>query len=292
MRTRILLAIPLCVALACAALAQTSSTNSTTSSSCRFQSISVGGTPSFALGINDHGSIVGGFVSSNVEKGFLVSNGTVKKIVFPGAAATVANGISRSGVIVGNYTTNTSRPTKGFAFANGKYVSISVPGSIQTSANGVNSNGVIVGEYRDSHQNMHGFILKSGRFTTVNHPNSVSTVLTHIAENGDISGNFANNNGQRGFLLKSGHFTTVAFPAAIETDANGLNASDVIVGFFQPQPETADRGFVLKNGKYHVVNKPGTSTTLWDVNDANVIVGAFSDSTGFNHAVAAFGCVP
>jgi cytoskeletal protein RodZ len=63
-----------------------------------------GATDVFAQGINNAGSIVGGYVGANgAEFGFLDVGGTYTNIVFPDALATEAEGINSQGQIVGVY---------------------------------------------------------------------------------------------------------------------------------------------------------------------------------------------
>jgi hypothetical protein len=62
-----------------------------------------GATSSTAFGINARGDIVGTFVKSGVQHGFLLSKGEFTIIDFPDAQGTIARGIGPSGEIVGSY---------------------------------------------------------------------------------------------------------------------------------------------------------------------------------------------
>ena len=66
----------------------------------------------FAYGINPSGQIVGVYVDSTGERGFLYDRGVFTLIDVPGAAATLAYGINPSGQIAGSYIDSTG--THGF----------------------------------------------------------------------------------------------------------------------------------------------------------------------------------
>jgi probable HAF family extracellular repeat protein len=57
-----------------------------------------------AFGINDHGQIVGSYISADHKlHGFLYSNGTYTTLDYPSATVTTAIGINAAGLIVGPY---------------------------------------------------------------------------------------------------------------------------------------------------------------------------------------------
>src|SRR5215472_17264046 len=69
-------------------------------------------------------------------------------IDYPNSTLTEANGISNTGLIVGDYNDASGRQ-HGFQLSGGVYTSIEPPGAFDSSANGANSSGQIVGFYRD-----------------------------------------------------------------------------------------------------------------------------------------------
>lgn len=61
-----------------------------------------GGTRTTLVGINSAGALIGSAIVDGIEREFLLQNGVIKFIAFPGHA-TVVNGVNASDGIVGNY---------------------------------------------------------------------------------------------------------------------------------------------------------------------------------------------
>jgi hypothetical protein len=104
-----------------------------------------GANETFVYGINDAGQIVGAYLDSTLEHGFLLSGGNYSALDVPGAFWTDAQGINDSGDIVGTYATYSSGPAHGFLLSGGSYTTIDVPGAMVTRAEGINDSGQIVG---------------------------------------------------------------------------------------------------------------------------------------------------
>ena len=92
---------------------------------------------------------------------------TYAPINVPGAVATQARGINKTGEVVGFYQTTSCAdtdvrvptcPTKGFRLVNGTYVKLMVPNSVSTAIMGVNDSGDLTGFYKKSDGSEHGFI--------------------------------------------------------------------------------------------------------------------------------------
>jgi probable HAF family extracellular repeat protein len=111
-----------------------------------------------ALGINNHGQIVGFYLDANLRgHGFLWHNGTSTTIDAPNALFnTVTEDLNTRGQIVGFYDSFGGRTS--FLLDGGQFTSLDV-GSFPTSALGINSRGQIVGEYVDGSGKLRGFLL-------------------------------------------------------------------------------------------------------------------------------------
>src|SRR5262245_5510186 len=97
------------------------------SAQCKFTTLTIpGSTGDSAIGINDNGAIVGGFLDGAGGHGYLLSQGKFSKFRFPGPSDTEALDINNFGQIVGDYTNNTGQ--HGFVVKNGAFRSISAPG--------------------------------------------------------------------------------------------------------------------------------------------------------------------
>jgi uncharacterized membrane protein len=118
-----------------------------------------------ALGINDHGDIVGHYFPRNSAgqfqlHGFVLDRGTFTTIDVPGASDTEANGINKHGDIVGSYLV--AGVAHGFVLDHGNLTTIDIPGASRTEVFGINDRGDIVGSYTTAGI-PHGFVLGLGK---------------------------------------------------------------------------------------------------------------------------------
>src|SRR5262245_34091419 len=82
-----------------------------------FKTIAVrGASPTFAVGINDAGDIVGQYsiLGETIIHSFLYARGRFITIDYPGAYVTVAHGINKAGWIVGTFNTPGGTKHRGF----------------------------------------------------------------------------------------------------------------------------------------------------------------------------------
>ena len=125
-----------------------------------------------AIGVNDLGDIVGVFTRNGSNVGFLLHQGKLTIISFPGAASgTFPSSINNQGVIVGHYLTGEQRDgAHGFMWKNGAFTNIDFPGAVATFPIKISNNGDIVGTYIDGPQLEHGFSFDKGRYSTIDRP--------------------------------------------------------------------------------------------------------------------------
>lgn len=155
------------------------------------------------LGINNSGTVVGRMITGNNLQnyyGFIYNNGTFSLVTYPGATATVLQGINNAGAMVGTYSTGpgtyscnplceTHYPfSSSFLEINGVFTAINFPGAVETQASGINSSGEIVGLYTDAAGNAHGFIDNGGVFTGFDFPGAAETIPVGINDSGEIVG--------------------------------------------------------------------------------------------------------
>lgn len=145
--------------------------------------------PVTAEGINDQGDITGQLLGNSVHQGYLLHQGTVTLISFPGAiGGTFPSSINNAGVIVGTYSTGgPAGPNHGFTWKNGVFTTIDVPGSQDTFPAKINDKGVIVGDSLDSLGVSRGFALSNGQFFNLV-PNSGGTEIEALNNFNNVLG--------------------------------------------------------------------------------------------------------
>lgn len=145
--------------------------------------------PVSANGINDLGDITGQVLANGVQQGFLMHQGKVTLISFPGATGgTFPASINNAGVIVGAYKIGAaSSPNHGFMWQNGVFTTIEVPGSQDTTPTKINDNNVIVGDNLDSLGVGQGFALSEGKFFTLS-PTSGGTGISALNNFNNVLG--------------------------------------------------------------------------------------------------------
>ena len=214
-----------------------------------------------AWGINAHGDIVGHYLDSIGQHGFLLSGGIYTTIDIAGASGTGAHGINSHGDIVGSY--HKAGVNHGYLLSGGVFTTIDFPGAegtgcgggAGTGAVGINLLGDIVGVYAEG-GTRHGFLLSRGSFTTIDPPGAICTQAMGISTAGDIVGWFIDAGGvYHGFLLSGGIFTTIDVPVPGNPDAGafGIDPSGTfVVGFYSPTAADIngllEHGFLLTGG--------------------------------------------
>ena len=175
-----------------------------------------GATATYAMGINNSGTIVGYYADTNyVTHGFTLSGTTPASLdYYPGATATYALAINDAGTIVG-YWADANQVKHGFTLSNGAYESFDYPGATDTYPSGINKEGTIVGTYSDATGNRSGFTRsKTGVFAPMG---SFATYAFGINDTGSIVGCWP-------FLGDC--FVLTGYTANIINVANIDNASD------------------------------------------------------------------
>ena len=147
--------------------------------------------PAVAEGVNDLGDIVGDFNGNGTAFGFLLHNGKLTIISFPGAqGGTLPRSINNSGVVVGTYMLNEEDIPHGFMWKNGNFTNITAPGGLPATPVKISNNGDIVGTFVDANLNEHGFSLDKGRFTVIDHPSTSATAIFALNDFDNILGVF------------------------------------------------------------------------------------------------------
>ena len=201
-----------------------------------------------ALSISPQGNIAGIYDrpdGSLTMHGFLLKQGGISQIDYPGATETWATDTTPGGVIVGPYILPDGSILS-YALADGVYRSFAFPGTTMTYASGVNPAGDIVGKLvfgPDGPQP--GFLLRKGEFQLIEYPGAMRTWAYGINPSRDIVGVYNFTWGEaRGFLLSGGQFVPVNPPGARQTFVTRINSRGDMVGHIQGQ-DGRWHGFLL-----------------------------------------------
>jgi hypothetical protein len=164
-----------------------------------FSQVKLPGFPNAATivtGVNDLGDIVGFFDHNNSTAGFLVHQGKLTIISFPGAdLGTSPSSVNNEGVVIGSYlATNSGGGQIGFMWKNGNFTNIQFPEAAGTGPAKVNDKGVIVGSYEDTVGFGHGFSFINGTYTTIDR-NTTNTILFGLNNFNNIVGVTENEKG-------------------------------------------------------------------------------------------------
>ena len=206
-----------------------------------------------ALGINDHGQIVGIYLDqSNNVHGFIYDHRRYTQLDYPGAVETDLDGINNSGQVSGYYLDTLGLP-HGFVYSLGTFYPVNFPGATDTIAERINSSGVVVGGYDDASAITHGFTFQNGQFGTVDSPFGSQTYVISINDHGHMTGYVWNDPSDpiRGFIFGPSGFSRFDFPGAFETGPNAINNQDEHAGvYFDP---FGGFGYVTINGHLYTL---------------------------------------
>jgi uncharacterized membrane protein len=141
-----------------------------------FRTITLPGFPNSDLtvtGVNSNGDVVGTINSDTLPvNGFLLHNGKVTILSFPGADVTQPTSINDEGVVVGGYLVRFVNSNPAFMWKDGVFSNIKPPDSIPEPfvfANKITNSGVVVGSYQPESGGT-GFALENGTYTKIDAP--------------------------------------------------------------------------------------------------------------------------
>lgn len=253
----------------------------------------LGGTNSYAYGINGSGTVVGkSDTSSGAVHSFLYGGGTMQDLGAPTGLNSIANAVNESGLTVGvNYDPN-SGSCQGYRYVSGTMYQV---GSSQGSeALAVNNNGQIVGR---SYGSNGSYAFLSNGVTTVDLNSSINTSSgwtlysgQAINDSGMIAGTGTRKSGgYGGYVYNGGSVTAIgAFAKQPYSIPYGINNSGQVVGTSSGH-KTCDgtTPFLYYNGTTTDLNTLITANSDWilteagDINNSGQIVGTgWFGSTG------------
>jgi uncharacterized membrane protein len=265
-----------------------------------------------ASGINARGAVVGAYVDSVGQHGFLLDDDGLISIDYPGAAATQARGINRRGDIVGTHkgpnlrTAGSGGDIHGFLLHKGDFTAVDYPGHMNTITQRITATGLILGCYHDhdTMASMHGILVTDAnvrrseergegddressddshtRFSFLDIPASMNNGGTPDGE--VITGLYTDMMGTtHAYILSDGNLTPFDFPGSIATSAWDMNASGDVVGQYV-DAGTKVHGFLLRRGSFVSIDYPGArATQAFGINPQGNVVGTYVDAAGKTH---------
>jgi uncharacterized membrane protein len=211
-----------------------------------------------ALKINDRGDVVGFFLGDNgFLHGYLLRQGVLTILDFPGAGATRAIGINESGTVAGSWDLLDSSgnliSTHGYIWNNGNFSEVHFPGSSDTAVFGINARGDLVGAWgADVTDPGHAFVFSQGQFISfdVPFPGAAWAQGNDINAAGHIVGSYGFATGPlHAFLAVGATFTPIDYPGARQTTVWGINASGQMAGTYREYLNGPPRGFLAQPSK-------------------------------------------
>lgn len=239
-----------------------------------------------ATGINDSGTVVGIYQinGDNTLHSYTYSAGVYSPYNDYNGMSTSLYGINDAGDKVGSVGGN--GVVEGYIDIGGQFTVFYASGSDATYAYGINSSLEVVGEFVDSSNNYHGFSrTSSGTITQIDYPGALETVCYGINNSGEITGTYINSsNLPYGFTYANGKFATTDFAGT-----RGVNNNGAYDGFYWGVDGVAQAYLAVPQAFKLTGTKVPKSQqgALHGVNNAEVAVGHYVDSTGTEHGMMA-----
>lgn len=212
----------------------------------------LGGTESYAVGINDRGQIAGN--SETVERrtqAFIYENASMRGLGHLGGGDSIAAGLNQAGTVVGRSSTGTN--WLGFVWRDGPMTDVGTLGS-DSSALAINDNDVVVGDFTttDRPPQSHAFVYENGTMIDLGTLGGTRSSARAINNLGQVVGQAATATEEyRAFLWQNGKMTDLntLLPSGspwVLTSASAINDSGMVAGVGKYNGEV--QGYLLTLG--------------------------------------------
>lgn len=191
-----------------------------------------------AYKINDRGDVVGWDCDDVTCHAFLLRDGVVTLLDFPGATLTYGFDINESGTVAGVWDLYDFQGNfvyeGGFLWKDSNFTEVIFPGPGNTGVTAINARGNFVGVWDDGPPDYttHGFSFSKGAFTSFDPPFPGLTLTQPggVNAHGDIIGQDIEDGVTHGFLKVGANFTKIDYPGAAQTSGWGINLAGLMVG--------------------------------------------------------------
>jgi probable HAF family extracellular repeat protein len=239
----------------------------------------LGGTSSYAYGINDAGQVVGtAFMSGDkTSQAFLYSNGTMTALGALGGVNSTAYGINDAGQVVGTANLPGDANQQAFVYSNNAMTDLGTLGGKNSIALGINDSGQIVGTADDTTSGKQAFLYSNGTMTSLGTLGGNFNGANAINNAGQIVGSseFVGNAAYQAFVYSNGKMTALGTLGGTNSIAKGINSAGQIVGTAE-DGTNAFQAFVYSNGTMTGLGL-GSAT---GINRAGQVVGYINTTFG------------
>jgi probable HAF family extracellular repeat protein len=203
-----------------------------------------------------------------------------------GGAFSLANGVNRSGQIVG-VSTDALGLSRAFIYENGAMRDLGLPAGMVGIANAISTSGQVVGYMQPSNGYRHAFTFAAGLTQDLGTLGGNSSVATAVNDAGDIVGfsDVANSSAHHAFLFRSGAMIDLGTLGGANSEAVGVDGfGRVVVNSQVPGNANDYHVFVWDNGtRVDIGTLGGTYAIARGVNAAGQIVGESTTRDGRTH---------
>jgi uncharacterized membrane protein len=231
-------------------------------------------------GINAGGDIAGIYVDANSRfHGFILHEGDVTTVDYPGADYTDVRGIGPDGTVVGTFANNTEEAVAFHGFKrspDGTLERVHFPGHLYEIPQRILADGTILGCRHDHYLmgSMDGIMIARGSSTEINQFASMNNGAT---PSGNLVAGLVTDmmsGRQMGYTIQDGAFTTFMVPGSTLTTAWDVNPRGDIVGVYRNA--SGVHGYVRTSAGFTTLDAPGASATrAFGINARGDVVGAY-----------------
>lgn len=248
------------------------------------------------MGVNDEGTLVGGFATQPsdteflLQSGFILDDERLTVVNVPGAPVTGIIGVNHREDVVGYYLLDDL--TRLHAYKRTKRGNIiTLPDAAVgefafTQASSINGAGMIVGTCGSELEPIRAFVFQNGEYTYFEHPGAVETWFWGLNDHGEISGFWLGTTGSyQGFVrTRTGKILPVVppVPGAYRVLNRPINDRGEVYGTYRTD-DTPEGGFEfimnVFNGTFTpVVKSPEDGmAVIGGMNNRGTVVGVGTD---------------
>jgi probable HAF family extracellular repeat protein len=250
---------------------------------------SLGGSSSYAYGINDSGQVVGYSLTAGnaLDHAFLYSGGTMNDLGTLGGNFSYAYGINNSGQVVGVAATAGNAAYHAFLYSGGTMNDLGTLGGGASYAYGINNGGKVVGYSLTLSNFYHAFLYGGGTMNDLGTLGGGDSYAYGINDSGQVVGDSltAGNALDHAFFYSGGTMNDLGTFGGNSSYAYGINNSGQVVGYADTAGDAADHAFLYSGGP--LVDSGtlgGSDSDAYGINDSGQVVGYAATAGNVNHA--------